>query len=147
MSGSPLNVNQVLLKADTGKYLSRVERSFGNPLEASKSQPDPLCWFTVIKNGDGSYSLLADNSMYFTRVDRDTHNVQAAKTFIDYPSRFTMIEHGDGTISLRSDRGKYLSRISREGCNPIEAVKDTIDIYCKFTITEVEVAGAKFLRM
>ena len=144
--GSPLDVTQIVLRADNGKYLSRINRSFGNPIEAAKDIPDIFCIFTVLRNGDDTYSFIADDYMYLSRIERDgKENIEAAKKTIDYYSRFSVIGHGDGTISLQADDGKYLSRINRgTNYNPIEVVKDSIDAFSKFKITEVGVAGAKF---
>ena len=39
--------DRIYLLADTGMYLSRIQRGDTAPIEAAKSSIDPYCWFTV----------------------------------------------------------------------------------------------------
>ena len=75
----------LLLQADNGKYLSRINRGPGiNPIEASKLKPGVFCRFKVYNQLDGSVVFQADNGKYLSRVTRDgKENIEASKDNID----------------------------------------------------------------
>lgn len=146
--GDSLSVHRIVLKADNGDYICRVS-SPGDPIQAvAMGEPDSTCAFTVIRNGDDSYSFIADNYKYIGRVYTGGINkIQAIKTTIDFSTRFEVTDYNDGKISLRSTNGNYLSRINRgTGYDLIEAAKTSADVFSRFTVMEVKIAGAEFQR-
>ena len=126
---------QLLLKADNGKYLSRINRGSGyDPIEPYKSTPDVYCKFKVHNQPDGTVLLQADNGKYLSRINRGQgiNPIEASKVTPDVFCRFKVYNQPDGTVVLQADNGKYLSRVRRDGRDHIEAYKDNIDVFCKF---------------
>ena len=141
-----LSAQKIVLQGDNGKYLSRIHRNGIDPIEVAKDSPDSSCEFQVVKNGDSTYSFIADNYKYLSRIYRKNINaVEAAKDYIDLPSRFDVIDHNNGQISLRAaDNKLYLSRVNRGSTDPVEAAKIEADAFSCFTVTQIQVAGAKY---
>ena len=115
-NGGSLDI-KIVLQGDTGLYLSRINRgSEVNPIEVAKSQPDIYCQLEVIKNADGTYSFLADNNRFVSRIYRGGINaIEAVKLSIDEFSKFRIIDHNNGKISLQADNELWWSRINRGG--------------------------------
>lgn len=87
---------KLLLKADTGLYLSRIHRSGIDYIEAAKSTPDVFCYFAVHNQLDGTVVLQADNGKYLSRVRRyvsgrgDVDYIEAYKSQIDVFCKFKL---------------------------------------------------------
>ena len=83
----------VTLQADTGKYLSRINRGSGlDAIEAAKSVPDVFCQFMVTPVGNGQVTLQADTGKYLSRINRgpELDQVEAAKSTSDASCHFTV---------------------------------------------------------
>ena len=61
---------KLLLKADSGKYLSRVYRGGISKIEAAKDDPDADSYFAVHNQPDGTVVLQANNGNYMSVVNR-----------------------------------------------------------------------------
>ena len=154
MAASPANGGsldiKIVLQGDTGLYLSRINRGYGwDPIEVEKVHPDVYCQFEVIKNADGTYSFLADNGKYLSRILRfGTNAIEAAKSGIDPFCKFNVIDYDNGKISLQADNELWWSRINRgggvNGYNPVEAAKAHPDIFSQFTVAYVYTAGKQY---
>ncbi|MEY3867146.1 MAG: hypothetical protein RLZZ338_1037 [Cyanobacteriota bacterium] len=126
----------ISLKADNGKYLSRINRGSVDPIEAAKSVVDPYSKFVVTVLADGKIALKADNGKYLSRINRGSIDaIEAAKDSIDPYSQFTFTVLADGKIVLKADNDKYLSRINRGSIDSIEAAKNPSDVYCQFVVS------------
>jgi len=126
---------QLLLKADNGKYLSRINSGPGyDPIEPLKTTPDVYCHFTVHSQPDGAVVLQADNGKYLSRMNRgpNFNPIEASKVTPDVFFRFKVYNQFDGSVVLQADNGKYLSRVRRGSRDHIEAYKDNVDVFCKF---------------
>ena len=126
---------QVLLKADNGKYLARINRGSGyDPIETYKATPIFSCHFTVHNQHNGTVVLQADNGKYLCRRTSgpNTDPIEASKETPDDACRFKVHNQPDGSVVPQADNGKYLSRVRRDGNDKIEANKDNIDEFCKF---------------
>ena len=126
---------QLLLKADNGKYLSRINRGSGyDPIETNKATPDVHCYFAVHSQPDSTLLLQADNGKYLSRINRGPgiNPIEASKLKPDVSCRFKVYNQPDGSVVFQANNGKYLSRVTRDGKENIEASKDNIDVYCKF---------------
>ena len=103
----------VSLKADNGKYLSRIyyyTYNEQNNIEAAKSTKDLATKFLAKRYSDGKLILLADNGKYLSRIHRGGIDyIEAAKSSPDVHSRFQVYNQPDGTVVMKADNGKYLS--------------------------------------
>lgn len=76
--------SKLMLKANNGKYLSRVRRGNVDYIEAAKTYPDIYSQFSVHDQQDGTYVLQADNGKYLSVIYRGSRNsFEAAKDNID----------------------------------------------------------------
>jgi len=81
----------IALQADTGLYLSRINRGDTNPIEAEKNSIDPYSQFTVTVLDNSKVALQADTGLYLSRIARgDTNPIEAEKNSIDPYSQFTI---------------------------------------------------------
>ena len=87
--------SQIALQADSGLYLSRINRGSTNPIEAAKSTIDVYSQFTITAFDDGIIALRADSGLYLSRInhggDGGTNPIEAAKSTIDVYSQFRII--------------------------------------------------------
>ena len=128
-----VNALTIALQADTGKFLCRVN---GDAIEVvGTTSASASCQFEL--EGDGSpISYKADNGKYLKRgsdnaIRADGTSINAQTQFIGERS-----VPGSTQISLKADNEKYLSRIYYipGARNAVEAVKDTKDVYSRFTV-------------
>lgn len=127
----------ITLKADNGKYLSRIHRGGQDNCEASKSPADTFCEFQVEVLPDHFIALKGDNGKYLSRIRRGTIDfAEFAKEQIDPFCRFRYYHLGDNKVGLKGDNGMFLSRIHRNGQDNIEAAKATLDDYSRFVVGE-----------
>ncbi|XP_066543762.1 uncharacterized protein LOC136711408 isoform X2 [Amia ocellicauda] len=150
----------VILKADNGKYLSRIERYGKQNIEAAKDVPDQFCRFVLspgdsegptqnlvpnlslfesYMNTDRPVTLKADNGMFWCSVDSGpkVNNVEAVKSVPDEWCHFKVLKAHNGKILLRDKRGVYLSRINYGGIGGvdyIQAAKSEPDVFCEFEV-------------
>lgn len=85
--------DSIVLQADTGKYLSRINRGTRDPIEAAKATPDVYCEFVLTSFDDGKVALRADNGKYLSRiywVPTKIDAIEAAKPNIDVYSQFAI---------------------------------------------------------
>ena len=132
----------VTLKADNGKYLSRINRGGVNYIEAAKASPDVYCEFKAIRVDENSYAFVGDNGKYLSRVYRyGISAIEAAKSEIDVYSRFEVSLLASDLVTLKADNGLYLSRINYgSGLDPIVAAKSSADVFSQFTVNIVKFA-------
>lgn len=116
----------IVLKADTEKYLSRWK---SYDIEIAKHTPDRYCHFEVIHNSDGTYSFRGDNGLYLSRYG--SYNIEARKECIDIFSKFHVEFLTNNRILLKADNGLYWSRWGDTG---LVARKEAWDQYCIFTV-------------
>lgn len=144
-------VRRAVLKADNGKFLCRMTMEFeddeggdetytAETIQPSKSRPDPSCVFTVYELPGKTIMLQADNGNVLCRTDHeeDFQPLEAKKSTPPFdPCTFTIHEQADGTVALQADNGTFLSRVRRGSLDLIEAYKEKIDVFCKFSIRRV----------
>jgi hypothetical protein len=127
----------ITLKADNGKYLSRIYRRGQDNCEASKSPADTFCEFQVEVLPDHFIALKGDNGKYLSRIRRGPIDfAEFAKEQIDPFCKFRYYHLGDNKIGLKGDNGMFLSRIYRDGQDNIEVAKTTLDDYSRFEVGE-----------
>ena len=137
----------IALKADNGKYLSRINHGKIDSIEAGKRKHKkkhkkkstrsirPYTQFVVTVLDNGKIALKADNGKYLSRINRGKiESIETVKDEIDTYSQFTVTVLPDNKILLKADNDKYLSRINRGKMNPIEAAKKTSDVFCQFIV-------------
>ena len=106
-----------VIMANNGRYISRIDRSGINYIEAEKISIDLFSRFRASVLGDGRIALKADDGEgnYLSRIDRGRDNIEAAKIHIDIFSEFE-VERGaigpdkwNGTryIYFKADNGKF----------------------------------------
>lgn len=142
--------DKIILKADNGKFLSRVEYvGIKQAIEAIKDKQDIHCKFEVLVHNDLKISLKADNGAWLSRVTRgnDEEAIEAIKLDpSDITTQFKVMQlsntNGELFIALQADNFRWISRIDREverGKQTIEAanVKTGIDVYCMFKFEKI----------
>ncbi|WP_130734642.1 hypothetical protein [Flavobacterium sp. J27] len=140
----------ITLKADNGKYLSRVEYvGVKQAIEATKDSVDIYCKFEVLVHKDLKISLKADNKAWLSRITRgsDEEPIEAIKMdSSDITTQFKVMQlsntNGEFFIALQADNFRWISRIDRQterGKQTIEAarVKTGIDVHCMFKIEKL----------
>ena len=141
---------KVVLQADTGLYLCRINRgNYLDPIEADGTTPDVKCRYTVVKNTDGTYSFIADNARYIGRVYRNNeYTLEAIYTTIGSYSSFNVINHGSAKISLRDNLQNYANRIdSGSGSNPVKLTGNSAEASnAQFTVKYMELGGKMYER-
>lgn len=130
---------KITLKADNGKYLSRMG---DRRCEPSKSEPDRFCVFQVEvideAIADRSIALKGDNGRYLSRWGGNggTPYAYFAKDQIDPFCVFRYYSLPDNKIALKGDNNWFLSRFTKGGHDIIVVGKGDIDKFCKFTVGE-----------
>ena len=143
--GGTLDVQNIVLQGDTGRYLSRIRRGGVDAIEVAKPNIDQFCVFKVIKLSDCEYAFRADNGKYLSRIRRNGRDaIEAAKTTIDEYCRFKVSKFAPGVITLLADNNKFWSRINRGSINPVEAAKVIADQYSRFKVVRVDVVGRSY---
>jgi hypothetical protein len=81
-------------------------------------------------------ALQADTSKFWSRIDRDSNPIGAAKEALDPFCQFKVTVLPNNKITLQADNALFLSRINR-GANldPVEATKKVADVFCQFKVT------------
>lgn len=84
-----LDDGKIALKADNGKYLSRINRGNIESIEAVKDEIDTYSQFTVTVLADNKIVLKADNDKYLSRINRGkTNPIEAVKNTSDVFCQF-----------------------------------------------------------
>jgi Galactoside-binding lectin len=87
-----LDNGKIALKADNGKYLSRINRGNIESIKAVKDEIDTYSQFTVTVLADNKILLKADNGKYLSRINRGKINpIEAAKNTSDVFCQFIVI--------------------------------------------------------
>ena len=128
----------ITLRADNGKYLSRIWRGGVNYIEAAKTSPDVFCEFKAIRVDGNTFAFVGDNGRHLSRIYRGGINgIESEKKEIDIYSQFEVSLLDGDLVTLKADNGLYLSRINRGYRDPVEAAKSSADVYSQFTINIV----------
>lgn len=123
----------LILKANNGKYLSRIAHGSANPIEAAKDTPDQFCVFTLNQSSYDFVTLRADNGKLLSWMSSSSgETIEAAKDAYDQYCLFELLYLDNGKVTLSAWNGKFLCPVLRGDRQAIEAARDVADGSCQF---------------
>lgn len=99
------------LRADNGRFVSRMGASWGRPIAATKQQPDIHCRFVVRNLERGRVALRNEGTHYIKVMTRDETRIEAVSEQLDAYGHFVLELLGDNRVALRGIIGGYAQRV------------------------------------
>lgn len=126
------------IKTGNGHYFV-AEGNGGGELNANRNSMGPWEKFSIIRNGDCTFSLQTGNGHYVVAEQNGGDDANANRSFIGPWEKFNLIKNNDHTFSFKTKDGYYFVAEGNGG-GAVNANRTSIGPWEKFTfVKEVNV--------